>query len=136
AAGRAATGGRVGTGGIFTGAAGARTTGVAGRSGAAGSTGTAGRTGAAGARATGGAGGGANCVDSIRQMGYAYPGAPACSMCKDNTADLSTKCTTMIDCIAKSYPCTGNCETNCLNMSGGSGVLSTCVNTLVAAACP
>ena len=48
-------------------------------------------------------------------------------MCKDNTTDLSTKCMAMIDCIEKSYPCTGNCQTNCLNMSGGSGVLSTCV---------
>jgi hypothetical protein len=57
-------------------------------------------------------------------------------MCKDNTADLSTKCEDMIDCIEKSYPCTGNCETNCLNMSGGSGVLSTCVNALITAACP
>ncbi|HVV16971.1 MAG TPA: hypothetical protein VHH90_07180, partial [Polyangia bacterium] len=125
--------GRAGTGGA-TGAAGS--TGVAGSTGAAGSTGGAGRTGAAGARGTAGAGGGANCVDSIRQMGYAYPGAAPCSMCKDNTADLSTKCMSMIDCMEKSYPCAGNCETNCLNMSGGSGVLSTCVNALVAAACP
>ena len=68
-------------------------------------------------------------------MGYAYTGAPPCSMCKDNTTDLSTKCMAMIDCIEKSYPCTGNCQTNCLNMSGGSGVLSTCVNALVSAAC-
>jgi len=156
-AGARGTGGVLGTGGVIapggrtgttTGAAGARatggTTGAAGRFGtgaggvAAGgaSGGSAGRTGAAGARATGGAGGSANCVDSIRQMGYAYSPAPPCSMCKDNTTSLATKCEAMIDCIAKSYPCTGNCEINCLNMSGGSGVLSTCVNALVTAACP
>ncbi|MFL5305889.1 MAG: hypothetical protein ACJ8F1_11790, partial [Polyangia bacterium] len=128
-----------------TGAAGARAsggaTGAAGRAGTGGlavggSTGGGGRTGSAGSRGTGGAGGGANCVDSIRQMGYAYPGAPACSMCKDNTTDLSTKCMDMVDCLEKGYPCAGNCQTNCLNMSGGSGVLSTCVNALVKVACP
>ena len=42
---------------------------------------------------------------------------------------------TMIDCIEAAYPCTGNCLTNCLNLAGGSGVLSTCVNALTSAAC-
>jgi hypothetical protein len=41
----------------------------------------------------------------------------------------------MIDCYDTHYPCTGNCPTDCLNMAGGSGVVSTCVNALVSAAC-
>jgi hypothetical protein len=58
-------------------------------------------------------------------------------MCKDNSTDLSAKCMAMVDCLEMSYPCiTGNCLTNCLNMAGGSGVVSTCVNMLTAAACP
>jgi hypothetical protein len=85
---------------------------------------------------TGGAGmTGANCVDDIRVMGYAFPPAAPCSMCKDNQTSLETKCEAMIDCLAAKYPCTANCATECLNMVGGSGVLSTCVNALTAAAC-
>jgi hypothetical protein len=139
AGGRPGTGGGTATGGTAGRAATGGATGAAGRTGTgggAGQTGAAGRTGGAGSTGTAGAGGAANCVDQIRQMGYAYPGAPACSMCKDNTTDLSTKCMSMIDCVEKSYPCSGNCQTNCLNMVGGSGVLSTCVNALVSAACP
>jgi hypothetical protein len=41
----------------------------------------------------------------------------------------------MIDCFDAHYPCTGNCPTDCLNMAGGSGFLSTCVNALANAAC-
>ena len=56
-------------------------------------------------------------------------------MCADNGTSLETKCKTMIDCLDTNYPCSGNCQTNCLNMVGGSGVLSTCVNALTSAAC-
>ncbi|HXJ21503.1 MAG TPA: hypothetical protein VMT03_14845 [Polyangia bacterium] len=123
-----ATGGAVGSGGTAGGAAGSHGTGgTAGTYGAGGSAGTTGQ---------GGLGGAVNCIDSIRQMGYAFSPAAPCSMCKDNSTDLSAKCESMIDCMEKSYPCTGNCETNCLNMAGGSGVVSTCVNALVGAACP
>ncbi len=126
-----ATGGVPGTGGV-AGGGGKGTGGVAGTSGTGGVAGTTGQGGTAG----GGGAPPANCIDSIRQMGYAYSPAAPCSMCKDNTTDLSIKCEAMIDCMEKAYPCTSNCETNCLNMVGGSGVLSTCVNALVTAACP
>jgi len=129
------TGGLPGTGGVIaTGGIGGRGTGGAGTGGIPGTGGLGGMIGQGGGG--GGAAGAANCVDSIRQMGYAFSPAAPCSMCKDNTTDLSTKCASMIDCMEKAYPCTGNCETNCLNMVGGSGVLSTCVNALVTAACP
>jgi hypothetical protein len=135
AAGRTGSAGRSGSGGTTTGGAAGRT-GTTGTAGRTGTTGIAGRTGAAGVRGTAGAGGAANCIDAIRQMNYAYPGAPACSMCTDNGSSLATKCESMIDCMAKSYPCTGNCETNCLNMANGTGVLQTCVDALIGASCP
>ena len=92
-------------------------------------------TGAAGMTGTGGTPAAANCVDEIRVMGYAFPPAQPCSMCKDNQTSLETKCEGYIDCLASKYPCTSNCATECLNMVGGSGVLSTCVNALITASC-
>jgi hypothetical protein len=68
-------------------------------------------------------------------MNYSYPGANPCSMCKENTVDWSTACMTMIDCMAAMYPCTGNCETNCLNASHGDSTVATCADALKAAAC-
>ncbi len=85
--------------------------------------------------AGGAAGRGANCVEDIQLMGYAFPPAQPCSACFDNQTSLETKCEMMIDCLEASYPCTSNCYTQCLNMVGGSGVLTTCVNALTTAAC-
>ena len=78
----------------------------------------------------------ANCVDAIRMMDYAYPPAKPCSMCFDNQTSLETKCKAMVDCLFTMYPCTsGNCQTNCLNMAGGSSIVAGCANALTAAAC-
>jgi hypothetical protein len=41
----------------------------------------------------------------------------------------------MIDCLEPNWPCTGNCQTACLNQVGGSGVVTSCVQALTTAAC-
>jgi hypothetical protein len=74
-------------------------------------------------------------------MSYSYPGAPACSMCKENGNDVSKKCMDMIDCLESKYPCTkatnpNNCYTNCLNTAQGDSIVDGCANALVSAACP
>lgn len=160
----AGTGGRVtiGTGGVGgRGAAasggtpgfGGRTTGTAGHGGRAGTGGAGGRTTTAtgGRAATGGAGGrggrsGAggrnpfgladgNCITEIQTNGYASGTAPACSACKDNGKSLQTECEAVIDCMEPQWPCTGNCLTQCYNMSGASSPVMSCVSALTTAAC-
>jgi hypothetical protein len=66
-------------------------------------------------------------------MGYSYTGAQPCSMCKENSTDLSMKCMSMIDCLATNYPCTGNCYNSCLN-ANGDAVVGGCANALLTAA--
>jgi hypothetical protein len=110
--------------------------GVTGTAGTAGTAATAGTTGTAGGGGRGGTGIiGANCVENVKLMGYAYPPAMPCSACFEASTSLETKCRTMIDCLDANYPCTGNCYTMCLNTAGGTGPLSSCVTGLVDAAC-
>jgi hypothetical protein len=71
----------------------------------------------------------------IQSAGYAAPPAAPCSACMDNGTSLANKCKQMIDCLGASWPCTGNCETSCLNQIGGNFVLEACVSNLTAAAC-
>jgi hypothetical protein len=123
-------GGVRGTGGV-TGAGGARGTG-----GATGSGGTPGTGGARGAGGAGGAGGGGGCIAAIIAGRYAFPPAAPCSACNDNGMSLADKCMGMIDCLTSCTSGNGNCQTNCLNSVGGSGVLATCVNNLTAACGP
>jgi hypothetical protein len=134
---RSRDGGAAGHGaGGAPGLGGARGTG--GVTGAGGARGTGGVTGAGGAiTGAGGAGGGAsNCVGAIQAGGYAFAGVAPCSDCHDNSLSLADKCVGMVDCMAASWPCTGNCATMCLNSVGGSGPVNSCVSALISAACP
>ena len=160
----AGTGGRtVGTGGTTTGTGG-RTAGVGGSAGATGSdgggrggttgrdagaggaTGSGGRTGAGGITGTGGTTVGRDagtplpdsagtCLSQVISKGYACGSAPPCSACKDNQTSKTAECQGVLDCLEASYPCTGNCETECFNKNGGNGPVQTCVNALQTAAC-
>jgi hypothetical protein len=121
-AGRGGTTGAGGTGGGTTGRGG--TTGAGGTGGS--TTGRGGTTGTAG-------GTGTNCVDNIRVMGYAYPGANPCSACVENNISREALCKQMLDCLEASYPCTGGCYLSCKNM-GISGPTEGCVTALLTAA--
>jgi hypothetical protein len=130
--GTAGASGKGGAGGL-TGAGG-----VAGKGGAAGGggakTGSGGTAGGAGG-ARGGSGGATNCVDAIRDNGYAYSGAQPCSACLDNGINRSAACQAVIDCLADSYPCSGNCVINCENNAGANTVVKLCVENLYTASC-
>jgi hypothetical protein len=76
-----------------------------------------------------------NCVQQIQGNGYSYGSVAPCSQCFDNSVNLSVACKGMIDCVASSWPCTGNCWTDCRDSVGGSGVVDTCVSNLTNAAC-
>ena len=136
--GRGGAGGTSGTGGTAGAAgAGARggTTGSAGTTGAGGTGGAAGTAGGAGRGGAGGMPIGANCADSIKLNGYAWPPAQPCSACLDNGISQATKCESIINCVDQNYPCTGNCLTNCQNQAGANLVVLSCVNSLLNAAC-
>jgi len=128
-AGRSGNGGRGGRAG--TGGAGGRTTATGGRGGTVGAGGRGGRSGAGG-RIVGMAG---NCVNDIQANGYSAGTAAPCSACNDNGKSLETECEAVIDCVAPQWPCTGNCLTQCYNMSGASGPVMSCVSALTTAAC-
>jgi hypothetical protein len=66
--------------------------------------------------------------------GYAWTGAPPCSACTDNGANQASKCESVINCLDQNYPCSGFCQTNCLNQAGANSVVLNCVNALLAAA--
>ena len=76
-----------------------------------------------------------NCMEAIKTNGYAFPPASPCSACKENSEPRETACMAMIDCVAKSYPCTGNCWTDCRNKAGASSVSESCATALKTAAC-
>jgi hypothetical protein len=91
-----------------------------------GTVGIGGRTGTAGA-------GGGNCITEIQAAGYSS-GGRACASCVDHAVSLASKCRLMVDCLAPSWPCSGNCWSECLNMFGDA-TLDTCVRGLTTAAC-
>jgi hypothetical protein len=151
------TGGRTtGTGGTTTipdaaagGAGGGSDAGTrrdVGVGGADASAGTGGRTGTGGITGTGGTTVGrdagtplpdsaGNCLSQVISNGYACGSTPPCSACKDNQTSKTAECQGVLDCLEASYPCTGNCETECFNKNGGNGPVQTCVNALQTAAC-
>ena len=124
--GATSSGGATGTGGS-AGAGGVSGTGGRGTGGSAGATGSGG-----GVAATGGAGGG-NCVTKIITAGY-VTAAQTCADCKDNSTPLESKCKLMLDCLEKMWPCTA-CQTECLNMAGGSAPVATCVDKMTKSSC-
>ena len=75
------------------------------------------------------------CMSEIVGNGYSCGAAKSCSQCMDNSTSLEDKCKTMVNCLQGQWPCSGNCWQECLNKSGGSGVLDTCVKALQTAAC-
>jgi hypothetical protein len=140
-----ATGGVVRTGGSVGGGTGGRssTGGVTSASGGSslGSGGAGGRTG--GTTTTRDAGlskptDNPGCLSDIVANDYACGAAKPCSQCLDNTTSLEDKCVTMVDCLqakgATASP-SSNAWLECLNKSGGSGVLDGCVKSLYTAAC-
>ncbi len=124
-----ATGGVTGTGGVATGGV----TGTGGLSGTGGLTGTGGSATGGATGAAGSTGTAANCVDAIKMAGYSS-GSQACSACKDNQTSQATVCQAVIDCLDAMYPCSGNCQLGCYNSAGASGVVMTCVSSLLSAA--
>ena len=102
---------------------------MAGRPARAAAGGTGGSTAGRGGTTGTGGGTGANCVDNIMLMGYAYPGAMPCSACIENGMSREALCKQMLDCLETSYPCTGNCYLMCRNM-GVSGPTEQCVTAL------
>ena len=85
------------------------------------------------ARARGGAGGGtaSNCVDDHHLAGYASPPAMPCSACMENGMSRETPCKAMLDCLEASFPCTGNCYSQCRNYCVVTAALTeTCVMAL------
>jgi hypothetical protein len=79
---------------------------------------------------------GGNCVDQIKNNGYAFGTVPACSQCKDsNNNSFEPDCKGMIDCLAPKWPCTGNCWNECHNSVTGGQVVGDCVTALTTAAC-
>jgi hypothetical protein len=130
-------GGVVGGGGHGVGGSGAGGTPGVGGAGATGGTTGAGGAGVGGRPGVGGRTGdaGTNCVSAIRIGSYAFAPAAPCSACIDgNHNSFADKCMTMLDCLELHWPCTGNCESECLNTAGGSGPLSGCVDGLLTAA--
>ncbi|HEX7499142.1 MAG TPA: hypothetical protein VF524_02445 [Polyangia bacterium] len=132
-------GGASGTGGSSIGTGGAGT-------GGAGTGGSTASTGGAGGLATGGTTGtqdaappppdsAGNCLGQVISNNYACGDVPPCSACKDNSTSKSAECQAVINCIEASYPCTGNCTTECFNKNGGNAPVQVCVKALQAAAC-
>lgn len=141
ATGGAGTGGIIGTGGTHSGTGGMAATGGRGTGGATTTGGVAGRaaTGGAsaggaagGARGTGG-GGGANCITAIQAANYSV-GSLRCADCKENTVSRESTCIALVDCLGASWPCTGNCATDCRNKVVANSVVQGCVDALTAAA--
>jgi hypothetical protein len=145
--GAAASGGRTGSGGGVTmgGATGSGGLGVTGGRAASGGRANTGGTGAGGtvtggrggggrAGTTGSAGGTGNCITDLQDADYSA-GTLACAACFDHGTSIAPKCRSMVDCLAPRWPCSGNCWSECLNMSGGDGVVDTCVRNLTTTAC-
>jgi hypothetical protein len=113
--------------------------GMAGRGGTTGQAGTFGRGGTTGSGGRGGTGTtGANCVDDIVNMNYAFPPAAPCSACMENNMSRQALCQAMIDCLNTTTPCSSsssNCWLTCRNMNGISGPTEACVLALVNASC-
>lgn len=134
--GRVNSGGAIGSGGASSsggqGAGGGLASG--GRAATGGSVGSGGASSSGGRSGTGGGAGGGNCLTTVQAAGYSS-GSAMCSSCRDNSTPLADKCMAMVDCMASQWPCSGNCETNCLNMVAGSGIVANCVDALVTAAC-
>jgi hypothetical protein len=76
-----------------------------------------------------------NCLTRLIANNYVCGSAPPCSACKDNSTSKAVECQAVLDCIEASYPCSGNCTTECFNKNGGNGPVQTCVTALQTAAC-
>ena len=143
------SGGRNGTGGSLGGAPGTGGSSIGTGGAGAGGVGAGGSTkgtGGAGGAATGGTTGNpdaanppsdsaVNCLSQLIATKYVCGSIPPCSACKDNSTSIAAECQAVIDCIQASYPCAGNCTTECFNKNGGNGPVQTCVKALQAAAC-
>lgn len=131
--------GHGGTGGNGSGGVAGPGTGGRGSGGRAGSGGTgvggtaAGGTGSGAGGATGAAG--SNCIARIKANGYSYPGAPPCSLCRENNVSMTAKCRAMIDCLALKWPFTPDQRSDCLNENSSSASVDACVRALEARAC-
>jgi hypothetical protein len=79
----------------------------------------------------------ANCLETVKTNGYAFPPANPCSACQENSESKETACIAMIDCLATNHPCTdaNNCWTNCRNKAMASSVSERCASDLKKAAC-
>jgi hypothetical protein len=76
-------------------------------------------------------------METIILNGYAATGAMPCSACTENGMSREMPCKAMIDCLEMSFPCTGNCYSQCRNSASVSGPTETCVTALLTAAdCP
>jgi hypothetical protein len=141
------SGGRVGADGGPDGTGGRRDAGgiPPGTGGSTVGSGGSGGSGAGGA-ATGGASGindaaisppdsAGNCLTQLIANNYVCGSTPPCSACKDNSTSKAAECQAVLDCLGASYPCTGNCTTECFNKNGGNGPVQTCVTALQTAAC-